>query len=266
MNIFKELKFFLIQTKFNFQAAAELRASFLIQVLGMTLNNLSLVAVWLIFFEAFGEINGWGQAEVIGLQGLSALAYGIAFTLGHGVQLVPSMVNNGTFDRFLTTPKSLYLKILSSSLGISAIGDILFGIVFVSLFVYLAEVSIVSGLVFFLLSIPAALIIANIYLITSLVSFLVPDAELMAKNFFELFFAPSLYPAGVFQGGLRFVFSIVLPSLFIGGLPVEYILDQNVLGLFGIFVISFIWMIITLFLLQKAIKKYESGNLTGARV
>ena len=70
--------------KSNIASAAELRVSFLMQVVGMMLNNTAFLVVWILFFKAFGDINGWTANEMFALQGFVAVAYGFTFSLFSG--------------------------------------------------------------------------------------------------------------------------------------------------------------------------------------
>ena len=56
----KEFKFLLAVWKANLQSVMEYRASFLLQVLGMMANNFIYFAIWIIFFNRFKEVRGWG--------------------------------------------------------------------------------------------------------------------------------------------------------------------------------------------------------------
>ncbi len=250
----------------NLEGAMEMRAGFLLQVCGMMVNNIAFLVGWIFFFKLFGSINHWSIPETIGLQGMVALVYGAGFTFASGTGALPEYVHQGTFDQFLLSPRNLYLRIVSSKLRVSAIGDCFFGLIL--LVVYVLQVSLSLGQITMLLLFlpPAILLFVNIALVTSLIAFFIPDSSVLSRNLFEVFFAPSMYPAGLYQNWVRAVFLYVIPSLAIGGVPIEAIRDQRISILFLIWGLSFAWFLLTLFLLQRAIRKYESGNLTGARV
>lgn len=250
----------------NLAGAMELRTGFLLQVCGMMINNVAFVVGWVFFFKVFGAINHWSIPETIGLQGMVALVYGLSFTLASGTVALPDYVHQGVFDQFLLSPRNLYLRILSSKLRVSAIGDCLFGVILLGIYAIQAGLAWTQVLLL-LLFIPAAILLfCNISLLTSLLCFFVPDSSILSRNVFEAFFAPSMYPASLYQGWMRKVFLFVIPSLLIGGLPIEAIRDHRVPLLVATWIISLSWMGLTLLLLQRALRRYESGNLTGARV
>ena len=230
------------------------------------LNNCSFLLIWIFFFQAFGKINGWGSTEVIVLQAFTALAYGLAFSFFSGAAELPVALHNGFFDSLLLTPKNLYLRILTLVTRISAIGDILFGVLFLIGYVLLAQLNLIQIGVLISLLIPATLFMINLLLITSCLGFFIPDARELGKAAFEIVFGPSLYPAGIFQGGVRFFFIFIFPALIMGGLPIEAVQEISWEKVLTIWIVAIVWTFFAISFLNIGRKRYESGNLTGARV
>lgn len=264
--IVSELKMTWIYIKGNLSSAAELRISFIMQVIGMVINDISFLLVWVFFFAAFGQINGWGGKEVIALQGFVAIAYGFTFSLFSGASELPTAIHNGAFDSILLTPRNLYLRILTLSTKTSAIGDILYGTILLSVYSIITSLSVYQIIFLLSLIIPIIFILTNFLLTTSCIGFFIPDSDELSKNVFEIMFGPSLYPSGVFQGALRVFFLFILPSIAIAGLPVEAIKNLNLSSILIIWGLAGFWTLVALLVLKQGIKKYESGNLTEARI
>jgi ABC-2 type transport system permease protein len=252
--------------KKNFSSAAALRGAFLMQIIGMMVNDAFFIAIWVFFFRTFGKINGWTATEYFAMMGVNACAFGLAMSLFYGSALLPRMIDNGSFDNLLLSPRRLYLRILTAGFNMSAVGDFFFGIALICFYAIFFHASALQIFQLLSLCIPAAAIICNFSLFTSLIAFFIPDSFTLAKNAFDMFLSPSLYPAGLFGGALRFIFIFIVPSLAIGGLQVEAVIkaDWKIYGL--VWLLAIIWTVITVWALAAAVKKYESGNLTGARV
>ena len=62
----KELKFALYAIKKNIQSSAELRTSFLMNIVGMSINNTAFIILWGFFVKSVGVIGGWTVADIIG--------------------------------------------------------------------------------------------------------------------------------------------------------------------------------------------------------
>ena len=75
-NIRREFIFLLALWKANLLAAMEYRVAFLSQVVGMILNNALYFIFWVLFFDRFQEVRGWGLDEMLLLFGLVATGLG----------------------------------------------------------------------------------------------------------------------------------------------------------------------------------------------
>lgn len=166
-----ELSFFFFVVKKNIQNEMQYRTSFIMQVVGMMINNFSLLILWLIFLSMNGDINGWGTAEIIGINGFISLVYGTVFALADGVTALPNRVDAGTFDTLLLSPKSLFLRILSSSSRTSAIGDIFFGIILIVVYMIMIHASWLQIFILLSLCIPTIVIFLHFLFLTRLIIF-----------------------------------------------------------------------------------------------
>ncbi len=261
----KTLRQYLLYTGANFRSALEIRATFFAEVIGMMFNNIAFVIIWIFFFNTVGSINSWTAVEAIGLEGMVAIAYGIAYALAGGSSELAKDVNNGNFDNFLLSPVNLYVRIIVSYSKLSAFGDILYGIILLSIFAVLIKMSAIQFVVLLLLIPAAGLLFVNFMMVAALLAFLIPEASEAAANLVELLINPSLYPTGLYNSGMRFFFFIIIPALAIGGVPVEIVRNLDFVQLAVVLALSVFWFLLAYILLKFAIKKYESGNLMGAK-
>ncbi|MBI4599327.1 ABC-2 family transporter protein [Candidatus Uhrbacteria bacterium] len=250
----------------NMRAAMELRGAFAIQVFGMMLNNTAFVLIWIFFFQAFGNINGWSSAEVFAFQGVVAFSFGCSAAFFQGSHSLPTLVYNGSLDSYLLSPHSAYMRILTSEIKMSGVGDTLFGLVLIVVYIVMAHLSILQAVLLITLLIPASIIMTNVSLITSLSSFYMSDAMAFASDMFDVFISPALYPSALFPTALKFFFIFVIPALAVGGLPVEAVKDYQWHWYAAIWLLAGVWTFIAIKLLGISIRRYESGNIIGARV
>ena len=256
----KELYFALYAIKKNIQSSAELRTSFLMNVVGMTINNTAFIILWVFFVRSVGVIGGWTAADIVGLQGFTALSFGIVFSVGAGIRKLPEYTASGSFDRFMLSPKNLLVRIATASFGVSCVGDIIFGLVCLIIYTILLPASIYQIGLMVLLIITSVSIFFSASVIISSMSFFFTDANSVIYSLFELFFTPTMFHGGAFQGAMRFVFTFLIPSLLIGTLPVEAIRDISLIKLLLVGVLSFVWLFISLKIFNAMVKRYESSN------
>lgn len=256
----KEIKFALYSIKKNFQSSAELRTSFVANTIGMALNNVTFIILWIFFIQQVGVIGGWTAADVVALQAFIALAYGIVFSVAFGLRKLPEYVANGVFDRFMLSPKNVLLRTATSSLSPSAFGDIIFAIVCFIIFGFLVSISFYQILIILLLCVLVTITFFSAVVVIFSISFYFTDAHTVSSGMIDMFLSPALFHGGAFQGVMRFIFTFLIPSLVIGTLPVEAVKNMTLWKLSLVAILTLAWFLISMLVFKNAVKKYESAN------
>ncbi|MFA5750811.1 MAG: ABC-2 family transporter protein [Candidatus Paceibacterota bacterium] len=256
----KELKFAFYAIKKNFQNGLELRTSFFTNVFGMAINNTAFIIIWVSFTKSIGILNGWTAIDIIGLIGFSSLTFGLTFSFASGFRKLSEYVTMGSFDRYILSPKNLILRIATSWFSPSGIGDIVFGIITLIIYGILISATAFQIFLIFILSITATICMIAISITIFSASFLFADSRAITDGLLHFFLSPSLFHGGAFQGGIRFVFTFLVPSLVVGALPVEALKDIDILKVLLILFISVIWFYISVKIFYKGVEKYESTN------
>jgi ABC-2 type transport system permease protein len=242
------------------QNAAELRTSFIMLAVGMMLTNSSFVIIWSLFANAAGELNGWTFVDVILLQGITSLCYGVFFTLCAGVGDLPKILLSGSFDKFLVTPKSVLGRVATSKLSPQAMGDILFACVCFVFYMWSVGFSFSLLMSLMLTSAIACLAMFGISVAIFSVALYVYDGQNAADSLFQLFFSPAIMHGGAFAGWTRFFFTFAVPSLVVGTLPTELIDSFSWQELVLVTTLALVWCIIGVQVFYRGLRRYESGN------
>ncbi len=258
--MFKELKFAFYAIKKNIQNGIELRTSFTLTVIGMAINNGAFIATWIIFVQSVGEINGWRVVDIVGMNGFVAFSYGIMFSFFSGVRRLPQYVAEGSFDRFLLSPKNVLVRVATSVFHASAVGDVLFGIICFGVYFAMAGISLVQLLMVILLAGNAIVMFFAASVIIYSMSFYFTDAFSVTYGFFDLFMSPTLFHGGIFHGVMRFVYTFLIPSLVIGALPAEILKSASLQNAITLCAITSAWLVFALYFFHKSVKRYESAN------
>lgn len=265
-NLRHDIRVYVASLKVQFKAAAVLRGAFLAQVLGMILNNLALMASWFFFFDHFGTIQGWGVADFVAMQGVAMVVYGAILFSCVGLLDLPHHVDTGSFDSFLTKPVSVLGQLGSSKTDLTTLGDMILGVGIIGWYVAYANASL-AAMALFLVSVVVAVIVFWCFamLLPFTLAFYVFDSERLSRYFGVIFMDAMNYPGGLLSGALRTVLLIGLPALLVGVVPVDVLrgLHWEWVG-FGVLVASF-WLTISLWVFRRALRRYESANLVGAR-
>lgn len=256
----KEIVFAFYAIKKNMESSAELRSSFLINVFGMMLNNSAFLVVWMFFGTVAGGIGGWKPIDMLGMLGFGTLGYGICFSFFRGISNLPEMVNEGNFDKFLLSPKNVLLRVSVSSFSPSAVGDLFFGILSLVVWFYFTTFSFTAFIFTIIFAVCCALIFFFFSVFVNSAAFYFIDSRTIVQGFFEFLMTPSIFYGGAIQGLMRFVFIFIIPALLLGTLPVEAIKQLSYLKLFLVIVLTVFWGFFSVWIFNKAIKKYESTN------
>jgi ABC-2 type transport system permease protein len=251
--------------RFNIKSVLEYKSVFLIQVIGMMINNTGFIAVWFFFFKIFDSINGWGFKEMIGLNGFVALIYGITLALGNGIRKISRNVTYGQFDKFLVLPKNVLLNAIFSESHISAIGDFFFGIISLVIYFIMSGLGIREGILLLPLIIFALMVFCGFIITVQSLVFWIPNSDELSSALFEFMLGPSLYPNSSFSGVVRVFFTFFVPAIIIGGLPVNILLHLKLLDILLLILLGCFWVIFSVFIFYRGLRRYESGNLVGIR-
>ena len=258
--MFKEIKFALYSIKKNIQSSAELRTSFLMNVIGMAVNNTAFIFLWVFFIKSVGIIGGWTAGDIIGLQGFLAISYGLVLSGAYGLRKLPDSVTSGSFDRFMLSPKNLILRIATSSFGASAVGDVIFGVICLFAYCFLIHVSLYQIILLLILILLSTSIFLSVTILIGAISFQFTDAGTVYDGMFEIFFTPALFHGGAFQGVMRFIFTFIIPSLLIGTIPVEALKDISIAKIILLIIMAIFLFLLSIFLFNRSVRKYESSN------
>ena len=125
----KELKFLLAVWQANLLSVMEYRISFITQVLGMMLNDFMYFAIWIIFFQQFKDVRGWGIGDMYITYGVLASAFGVVSLFFGNTFTLSEIINNGRLDYYLSLPRPVLLHTVSSRMVSSGMGDFTYGFV-----------------------------------------------------------------------------------------------------------------------------------------
>lgn len=259
----RNIKLALLNTKMNYQNAKELKSSFIISIIGMCINNCAFIVLWYNFGKLIGDINGWGPFDIFGLYGFSTTSYGIVFSFFYGIFNLPSYISTGNLDKYLLTPKNTLVKIATSAISTSALGDLLFGIICFVIFAIVSKLTVIQIIISIVLMLIASVIFFSFLLVCMSVSFYLMDGENISQGIYGMFVSTSLYHGGAFTGVLRAIFIFIIPSLLIGAIPVELIKTMSVANICLITLLTIFWVVLSILFFYKSLKKYESNNFFG---
>lgn len=262
MEVKNQLKVTFLSIKFSLMKELLNKATFISNILFMILNNASFIIQWILIFSLKDNVGGYHLKEILLLWGLASSTYGISHFLFKSAYFLSDTINSGKLDAFLVMPKNVLISAITSSIEISAIGDLLYG--YIMLFVY--GFSIKTFLLFTLFSITGGLIMTAFVVILGSLCFYFSKADIIADTGNSLITNFATYPDGIFKGLAKIMLFTIIPVGLSNYIPIKVITEFNIylfliVLLFTIFIVTIAFVVF-----YKGLEKYSSSNLMSVRI
>jgi ABC-2 type transport system permease protein len=216
--------------RLNVAKWAEYRFDFILGMTSMMLGNITgILFIW-VLFQHIPALNGWSFAQLLMLNGFTALMFGVwhAFLTGPAPWEVEDYVRNGTFDRYLVRPVNPLLNLLMGEINDDGFGDIISGIAI------LAVAGGMLGMVWTpqllaalaVLVISGGLIVFAFMTIIAAIAFWTTQVRAIVDVFFN--FTRFLdYPLDIYSTGVIMFLTFALPIGFTSYYPAQLFLGRG---------------------------------------
>ncbi len=258
----RQFIFLLALWKANLQAAMEFRATFISQVIGMILNDGVYFLIWIIFFDRFKQIKGWGLNEMFLLFGTVAAGYGLgAFFFGNAFSIA-DIIAKGQLDYYLSFPRPVLLHTLASRSISSGMGDFAYGV----LSFILARQFSLDVLLRFILGIFLSMIIYISFLVfVQSLAFWIGNAQMISNQAQNALLTFSLYPINLFEGSAKFLLFTLIPAAFVGAVPAQFIKSFSWGTFLQLLGAALILLLLAIVSFARGLRHYESGSAIQAQ-
>jgi len=234
------------------------RAAFMMQAVFMALNNLLFFTTWWVLFARFDHIGNYRLPDMLLLFGVTASGFGVAVVLCGGAQDLSRLIAEGDLDAFLAQPKSPLLRAVAARSMASGWGDLASGLGMIALSdphrLAWAPLAITLTAVGFVSSCCAAHSLA----------FWLSRSEGLARMLMESVMMFSLYPPPLFGMGIRFVLFTLVPAGVVAYLPVELVRAPSLHTIALATLCTLTYVVFALWLFERGLRHYSSGNRFGA--
>jgi len=259
----KEIKFLLAVWKSNLLSAMEYRGAFLTQVFGMILNNFMYFTIWIIFFNRFNNVRGWGVNDMYVTFGILASAFGLVSLLFGNAFNLSDIIMKGRLDYYLSMPRPVLLHTVASRLIASGMGDFTYGFISYALSGYLSWDGLLRYIFAMLLS---ATVFASFLILIQSLSFwfgLISNLSALMLNAMLTF---GIYPITLFDNYAKLILFTIIPAALMGAVPAEFITKFTWQSLAELFVGAVILLVLAVTVFYTGLKRYESGSAIQVEV
>ncbi len=253
----RELRFLLALWRANLQAAMEFRAAFLTQVVGMVVNNALYLLFWVVFFERFESVGGYGLRDVALLYGVAAGAIGLGVYLFGNTISLAEVIAEGRLDYYLALPRPALLHVLASRSVASGLGDASYGLI---TFLIIGPRTL-DGAARFALAVfcGAAVFVGFLVLVNSLAFWMGGASQLSGQTLMAVI-TFATYPVTLFDGAARMLLFTVMPAALIGSVPAAFVRSFGWAELAMLAAGAAVFLALALLVFHRGLRRYESGS------
>ncbi len=208
------------------QAAAAVRTSFsdcgnfALQVLGMVINDIFFLSLWVLFFAGFRSVGGWTQSDVALLLGITMMVVALSGVAFGGFRDMAATILRGELDALLTQPKGVLSRLLSRESIAHAWGD---GICSLVILLFFARVGWAEAPLVIVAIAAGAVVFVSAAVSFACLAFWAAGARSFARDLTDFMLLFSSYPSPIFQGWTKVIAYTVLPAGFVVMAPVEWL-------------------------------------------
>jgi ABC-2 type transport system permease protein len=259
----KHLRLIGLYFRFNLSAAMEYRSSFLIQTIGMALNNAFFLFFWWVIYQKVSDIGGYKFKDIMVIWALAASSYGFLHIFFGNVRRLSGIIINGELDAYLLQPKDVYVNVHCSRMAVSAWGDFLYGYILIFLVYGLDPLRL---LLFTFFAAAGGLVAGAVMTSADTLTFFMGNSSSVTRLVTEFIINFSLYPDSIFKKQIKWLVYSLLPTGFVVFIPYRIMQVFSWHGLLGLIAFDIAYIFAAYAFFMKGLKRYESGNLITTRL
>jgi ABC-2 type transport system permease protein len=238
------------------------RGAFLLQVVGMILNNTMFLFFWWVLFSRIPVIRGWDLSQVLLLFAVVASGFGIANAVFGNALRLPRIIATGQLDYYLALPADPLLHVLVSRMSLSAWGDLVFGI---ALFLLASGFAVVKLPLFIFLGLAAAMAYVAFAVLVGSLAFWMGNAEQLANQVLMSLITLAIYPVDVFPSAARVLLYTLIPAAFVGAIPAGILIGFSWSRVMLLLAVVSLMIMSARRVFNLGLRRYSSGNLIVTR-
>ena len=262
MEVKNNLKFLFLSMKYNVLREMLNKTSFLMNVLLMMLNNVSLIIQWVVLFSLKDDFNGYSFEDQMLTISLSALTFGLTFLFFGGVDNIAGFIEQGALDKYLTKPKSVLISVLTSRTHISALGDLLFGLILFLIYFHKPT----EILLYILVSFLSFVIMLSFFITIHSITFWFIRFSDTVETLGSAYVSFGMYPRTIFDTSVKVIMHTIIPIGFSIYIPVMLFQEFSIIKLIILIVFAVLFFLFARFIFYRGLKRYTSSNMAVVNV
>jgi len=264
LKLIKYIRVFIHFKKINFLERLAFRSGFILLTSGVILNIfLNLIFIKVIYLWVT-NIKGWNYYEALIIVGTSIIIEGAIWMTCAYLHALKLMLRMGDLDSYLVRPMDSQFLVSSYRGDLEDLVRIILGISIIFYGISHLAISglnlLTNGILFIVLVINSYVILYSIAVIVNSISFWTIESPTTFVAF-EAISRTAQYPADIFSGAVKLIFSSIIPIAFISTVPAKALAKgfdyQLVLGSF---LVSFVFFCLARYVWKRGLQIYSSAS------
>lgn len=258
------LKIYIVMQKRSLKYLMTYRFSFFIEIIVEVGYSLGQIVFFHVLFSNIQSLGGWDYNKMLLLMGLNIVVSEIVvgFFFVNNLRLLPERLESGQFEIMQRLPIDSLFHFSLSSTYISSLISCVPGFYLIVNGIIRSQVLLGLGntVVFICVIICGLCIAYGILVMISCLAFLVPISDSSIPRLgYQIMFRFMKYPHTIYQGTLLWIFTYIVPIIFMVSVPVQILVEgfdpkiillALVLALGFLFLAKFVW--------YKSVQSYEA--------
>lgn len=262
MNLFRTIK---CSIKLQFKYLSEYRIGLLNQIIGLFVGYISTFIVYYLMFQKFSDLKGWKFGEVMYVYSFAMVTINLSSILFNHFRYQDKEIIDGSFDKYLIKPLNPFLYFCISKIDVAELLNLGLS---VSIYLYFGILNQVfhqpMNLVYiFIFLITSTLMNGSFLVLIGAISFWTKRSEILYSTVIWPFQFLAYLPITIFPTVIQGILTYVLPFAIVSYYPALIVLrkvSNCYMMLMNIIFIAVVFFIISYFVWQLGLKKYEGSG------
>jgi ABC-2 type transport system permease protein len=248
----------------HLRASLEYEADFWIMAAGAAMTQVAGFAFIAAVFSRVPTINGWTFWTVVVLFGMVGFSEGITNLFFEGMWSMAQLKHEGALDYLLVRPYPVVLQVLSSTVGLNGLGNVLTGGALLAAGAARAGVDWSPATAAFsvVLLVSAVALRAGIILTCCAATFWLPGPTSIFAFSVHQIGDLTRYPLAIYPTGLKAVLSVALPFAFVSFFPVTLLTGDGAARWIGLLtpLVAAYCLTVAAVVFRRGLLRYESAG------
>lgn len=216
-------------------------------------------------FQRFGQIGRWSMEMILLVYAIAVTCFGLAETLCRGFDYFPFyMLRDGSFDRVLLRPRSVYLQVMASYFHLHRIARAASGLFAIFWCLHRLGIPLTPDRILLLLVTLAGgfILYCGVLILTSGISFYTIRALEWVYLFTNAGYSVTRCPPEYLPAALRTVFTFLLPLLVISYYPASLLCGWGEPAWTGLLAlpVGVAFLLLSCLVWQRGMRRYSSAG------